>query len=438
MEGAESYTYGVSQREENLLQRHWKVMTVGPPSERVKPAEEVAGHAMKEVNAKRKLLSLYKVGGGGEEGVEFWKVCLTRSIAAEFGAEFLQQVEQVWQKEYKNGSEGIAEIIAAKCEEEKQPKDTVVDGHNISLSSTQGSRTARMTADARRTAAALGFGPDYLAKHFVFNTKEMDEVLAEKYEDFKRFGVVPGTGPSLVEQVKQQPCLPMCLITYLQNRTCFLDDTITTFCEQFAEVDHNIVILGAGFDTRFYRMSLAEKAHKFEVDAPGTQEAKLRELRASGVKLPSDVEYVSCDFSTQSWLKALVDVGCKVKFPTLIIWEGVTQYLKEETVQATLKTVAEELEGPAAIAFDYYSPVLVKMFAANMKRSGEALQFGAEPKDMVKLVQNQGLRVLDHLRNSQCSEERYMPINNSTGAAVGIAGPHEFFLTACNKSFAEP
>lgn len=443
MKGTASYSYSTSQQEENLKRRHWQVQTVGPPSSRKVSPEQVGQQALNEVNARRGLYSLYRLGGGGEEGAEFWKTCLTRPVLMEHGEEFLQKVKEAWETQIDGGLDAIAAKLAEEsaqkelAEEAESKKGEAAKGEseNVSVSSSKGSRTARMTADARRTADALGFGPDFLAKHFIFNTKELDEILAAKAEDFKRFGVVPGTGEKLMEQVEQMPFLPMCLTTYLQNRTCFLDDTIAAFTSQFSETDHNVVVLGAGFDTRFYRLELPAKAKKFEIDAGRTQEVKLKELRESGVSLPSDVAYVKCDFVAQDWFEVLKDAGCDTTLPTLVIWEGVTMYLPEDVIRSTLKRVAESFTGAAAISFDYYSPRLIKMFAANMKKSGEALHFGAEPEEMVALVEELGLQVIDHLRNRQCSEERYMPINASTGKAVGVAGDHEFFLTACNKRF---
>ena len=58
-----------------------------------------------------------------------------------------------------------------------------------------------------------------------------------------------------------------------------------------------LVILGAGFDTRAYRlMELLKAARVFEVDQPSTQEYKKRRVREAGIEVPPNLTYVPVDF----------------------------------------------------------------------------------------------------------------------------------------------
>ena len=61
----------------------------------------------------------------------------------------------------------------------------------------------------------------------------------------------------------------------------------------------NVVILGAGYDTRYYRLEtlLNENAKLYEVDAEGSQVSKKSVLRRAMVDC-SHVTFVNVDFET--------------------------------------------------------------------------------------------------------------------------------------------
>jgi hypothetical protein len=113
-----------------------------------------------------------------------------------------------------------------------------------------------------------------------------------------------------------------------------------------------IVILGAGWDTRPYNLVQKQGVHVFEVDAAETQAQKREVLD----KAKTDLSKVICatdDFEKGSWLDALKRVGFDSKKPTFILWEGVTFYLEADAVEAPLQTKATQLTKGSAIAFDY-------------------------------------------------------------------------------------
>jgi methyltransferase (TIGR00027 family) len=80
------------------------------------------------------------------------------------------------------------------------------------------------------------------------------------------------------------------------------------------------VILGAGFDTRAYRL-----AHKdtrvWEVDVPTTQRKKRSMLAAAGIDT-SHVTFVPVNFEVQDAMDELRRAGLDLTADTLIIWEG--------------------------------------------------------------------------------------------------------------------
>ncbi|MGB7718324.1 MAG: class I SAM-dependent methyltransferase [Bryobacteraceae bacterium] len=65
------------------------------------------------------------------------------------------------------------------------------------------------------------------------------------------------------------------------------------------ETCRQLVLLGAGFDTRAYRLPAAQRVNTFELDHPGTSAAKQAALREKLGSLPKRVQSVSIDFNTQ-------------------------------------------------------------------------------------------------------------------------------------------
>ena len=146
---------------------------------------------------------------------------------------------------------------------------------------------------------------------------------------------------------------PPSLSALMTFRTEFLDAAF----QGSLDTVEQIVILGAGWDTRAYDLPKDSTHRVFEVDAPATSDAKRAAIAKSGIDA-SHVTFVSADFNRQSWLDALNDHGFDPGLPTFILWEGVSMYLEDQAVDATLQSVAEIADG-SAIAFDYLSSELL-------------------------------------------------------------------------------
>ena len=101
----------------------------------------------------------------------------------------------------------------------------------------------------------------------------------------------------------------------------------------------------------------------FEVDTPATQRVKRQALDRAGIDA-SHVTFVETDFGQTSWFDALLRRGFDPDLPTFILWEGVTYYLDEKTVQTTLRTVSGLAVG-SRIAFDTWSLEYFSRFVAN-------------------------------------------------------------------------
>jgi methyltransferase (TIGR00027 family) len=138
-----------------------------------------------------------------------------------------------------------------------------------------------------------------------------------------------------------------------------------------------LVVLGAGLDTRAHRLPARAALRCFEVDTPKTQAFKLEMSHRAGIEAPA-VTYVSADFSKESWLDRLVAAGFDPKKATLFTWESVCMYLDGEAVERTLRTIASTAPG-SIVAFDYLAKELVEDRSALGRYVQAILQALGEP-----------------------------------------------------------
>ena len=116
------------------------------------------------------------------------------------------------------------------------------------------------------------------------------------------------------------------------------------------------VILGAGLDTFAYRNPHAGVSLRvFEVDHPATQAWKRRLLEAASIPIPSSVTFAPVDFERQTLAGGLALAGFDSRAPSFFSWLGVTMYLSEGAIAATLGFVADTPRG-GGLAVDYVVP----------------------------------------------------------------------------------
>jgi O-methyltransferase involved in polyketide biosynthesis len=132
-------------------------------------------------------------------------------------------------------------------------------------------------------------------------------------------------------------------------RISYFDAAVDRYLPDIAQ----FVILGAGFDTRAYRLPNDAPVRVFEVDTPRTQEVKREALKKAGID-SSRVTFVPADFEKEDWLARLTAAGFDPGKRTLFLWEGVIIYLEREAVEDTLRKIASTAPG-SAVAFDYFT-----------------------------------------------------------------------------------
>jgi methyltransferase (TIGR00027 family) len=184
-----------------------------------------------------------------------------------------------------------------------------------------------------------------------------------------------------------------------------------------------IVLLGAGLDSRAYRFDVLRRMRVFELDLPQTQEYKKDRIRDVLGSLPDHVSYVPIDFTTQDLAAVLRGAGYDATRKTLFIWEGVSMYIPEGAVDATLRTVMRNGASGSRIVFDYFLQTALDSSTSALRdvskivaKVGEPFIFGVAGNDARAFVTARGLRVLSDFGSAELGK-RYLP------AGVGMPSP---------------
>jgi methyltransferase (TIGR00027 family) len=219
---------------------------------------------------------------------------------------------------------------------------------------------------------------------------------------------------------------------FMIARLKYMDDVIR---EKLGEGVRQFVVLGAGYDTRAYRMRGALSAARvFEVDLPAmSQDKQARLVRALG-GLPSYVEFVDVDFNEETFSDRLVERGLDVSLPTLFLLSGVSMYLPREAVLELLSQIAGRFDAGSSLLFDYFFAGVIEspesylggsQWVARARRAGEEPRFGLEMDDAGSLLDSCGLRL-----ETQCDmaelAERYLKRSDGTK----VPDPYDFAAVA--------
>jgi methyltransferase (TIGR00027 family) len=133
-------------------------------------------------------------------------------------------------------------------------------------------------------------------------------------------------------------------------RTRAIDDFV---CDAIRSGARQLVLLGAGFDSRGCRLDEAGKITVFEVDHPATQQVKKERLKTCMGRLPANIRYVAVDFERDNLELKLTESGYDPATPAVAVWEGVICYLTESAVQGTFAVLARLLAPSSFMIFTY-------------------------------------------------------------------------------------
>jgi methyltransferase (TIGR00027 family) len=190
-------------------------------------------------------------------------------------------------------------------------------------------------------------------------------------------------------------------------RTRYVDDAVTAALENGVE---QVVILGAGFDSRAYRIPGIARTRVFEVDHPATQAEKKRVVaRRLGV-LPPHVVFVPIDFSTHTLDAVMPAAGFRSSARTFFICEGVPD------VDTLFRYVAASAPAGSEMVFTYIHRTVLDGTAAFagadktlaiVRRSGEPYTFGFDPAELPRYLAARRLGLVEDVGAAE-HRERYL------------------------------
>jgi methyltransferase (TIGR00027 family) len=180
-----------------------------------------------------------------------------------------------------------------------------------------------------------------------------------------------------------------------QFRTVILDRAITSAPPE------QLVILGAGLDSRAWRLDCLKDTVVFEIDHPSTQALKreraesLRDKAAAALPYKAkDVRFVAMDFERDRLGPLIEAAGFDPRKRSFWLWEGVTMYLRPAQVSANLGAFAALSAPGSRIALTYLRKkngrVPRSLFLALL---GEPVRSAFAPTEIADLANSHGWRL---------------------------------------------
>ena len=205
------------------------------------------------------------------------------------------------------------------------------------------------------------------------------------------------------------PLLSTALIAYIDHRwpgartsgvarTRLIDDEIKGLLDKGIR---QVVFLGAGFDSRAYRLAGLDKVTVFEVDHPATSVPKREKMEKISGSLPVNVHFIEINFNEEDLETIMNRAGYNEQDHTLFVWEGVTNYLTVEAVESTL-CWCSKAASKSWVIFTYIDKKVLtspesfygtKNVSRMLKNVDEKWTFGIDPFELASFLKKQGLRL---------------------------------------------
>lgn len=202
--------------------------------------------------------------------------------------------------------------------------------------------------------------------------------------------------------------IPKGMYAYVIARTRYFD---RLFVESLNDQMGQIVLLGAGYDSRPYRFRDRIKTTRiYEMDTHATQERKISILQTHHVDIHENIRFIPVDFEVDNFLHLLLENNFDPSSPTLFIWEGVTFYLTQLAVTKTLKLIRNNLASGSKIGFDFQT-LASPSHLINTGLKDEAVIFGIESGGIDRFVKENGFEIVEHV-TADAMEKRFLTLEN--------------------------
>ena len=205
-------------------------------------------------------------------------------------------------------------------------------------------------------------GPSMMAEGIALQ-RFAETILPEDVRIFSDPYAIRFLDPVKVAWAKEHPAETQALATEIEKKMPGWNNAIRGRIRYFDDVVRNasregftrVVILGAGYDTRAYRIDNLKGCMKiFEIDRPETMARKTGIVQQIFGQLPDHVVFIPLDMAKGDCWQSLADAGWSPsKQKTLFLLEGLVMYLPRRAVEELLAGIARNAGAGSAVLFDF-------------------------------------------------------------------------------------
>ncbi|ABL05571.1 SAM-dependent methyltransferase [Mycobacterium ulcerans] len=277
----------------------------------------------------------------------------------------------------------------------------------------------------RNPAAQTAFGPMVLSaveQNEPAEHRLVDDDLADLFLPRPLRWLVSATRPAGIRRlfIRWSEWSGSGLWVNLTCRKRFIGDRLG---EALDDVDA-VAILGAGLDTRAYRLTRKMRIPIFEVDLPVNIARKAKTVRRVLGELPLSVRLVALDFEHDDLLTALAEHGYLTDFRVFFICEDVTQYLTEETVRRTLEGLRAAAPG-SRLVFTYVRRDFIdgtnrygtRTLYRSVRQRRQLWHFGLLPDEVPEFLAEYGWRLVEQAGPDELVQRYVEPAGRKLNAS---------------------
>lgn len=185
-------------------------------------------------------------------------------------------------------------------------------------------------------------------------------------------------------------------------RTKYIDELLQKAISNGAK---QVILLGAGFDTRAVRLDFLKKIPVIEIDHPNTSNFKAEVYKNRIGQIPENVRFLQIDFNKQSLDQLAIEHHLDFSKPTVVIWEGVTNYLTEEAVKSTFSFISKFATNSSVIFTYVHKDILDnpesflggKKLLEDLEKLEEHWTFGFKPEKLSHYLNQFDIQLLEDL-----------------------------------------
>jgi len=241
------------------------------------------------------------------------------------------------------------------------------------------------------------FQDPYAEYFFDDNIRELFQDPARVKSELAKYEeMMPGVNGAIVARIK------------------FIDEYLIRCISEGLE---QLVIIGAGYDTRAYRLEkVKENVTVFEVDHPVTQEVKRDKIKQIFGELPGHVIYTPVVFGEDRLDQKLFEKGYRPKKTNLFILEGLLMYIPPPAVDGLLAFIAKTSGSGSSFVADYFSTPVVdgrsplkeaRVLRQFVQNEGSSLFFGIDEEDIEKFFTKRGFEQVESISTAECKEKYF-------------------------------